>query len=338
MTRSTPQEITEFSFQATLLPVLRVALEFNVLEAVSQPTALAEIGRRIGATNLDSLDKLLRVLAAAELITPLADGRYVASSNGSACCGAAGRPSIGHYVLAMAQVQETLAKGYAAVLRSETAEPLLPPWASAAGSATAQLHSAAMVGATQEIPLAEVCALLKQYVRPDAANRVLDLGSGLGVYALAIAEAFPRAAVVLFDRAVVIDAARSYLAGRHGAERLSLVTGDLRTGPYPGGCDLVFASHSICCELSNLDGIVRQAAEALNPGGWFAIRYFEQRPTQCDHSLSVLHGDLLNHALYGYGQVIERKVLDDALCRAGFVDLAHHDEATSQTLMARRPI
>lgn len=106
----------------------------------------------------------------------------------------------------------------------------------------------------------------------DGVRRLLDVGGGSGLYAIAYLERHPGLEAVVWDRAEVLKVA-SELAREHGvADRLRCVAGDMFADPVPEGCDAILLSN-VLHDWDEPDGarLVGRLAEALPPGGRLLI-------------------------------------------------------------------
>ncbi len=96
-------------------------------------------------------------------------------------------------------------------------------------------------------------------------RRMIDLGGGHGLYAIALARANPSLDAVVFDLPFVTALADDYIR-KYGATRVKTVGGNFFTDDIGTGYDLVFSS-------SNPSGksieMLSKISSALNPGGVF---------------------------------------------------------------------
>ncbi len=85
---------------------------------------------------------------------------------------------------------------------------------------------------------ARICGpALSQVVAGSGKKRILDVGGGSGLYAIAILKADPLVRATVWDRAAVLKVAADF-ARRYGVEsRLDLVEGDMFRDPVPEGHD-----------------------------------------------------------------------------------------------------
>lgn len=106
-------------------------------------------------------------------------------------------------------------------------------------------------------------------------RRVLDLGGGSGVYAMAFAGATEDVEVAVFDQPQVVPLTERYVRDAGFGDRITTLAGDYRKDPMGGGYDLIFLSaivHSNSSE-ENTD-LVAKCVGALNPGGRIVIQDF----------------------------------------------------------------
>lgn len=108
------------------------------------------------------------------------------------------------------------------------------------------------------------------YLRRHPGARVVDLCTGSGCVAIALAVNAPPGAVLAVDKEPGALAVARENAGRHGVgERVTFLPGDL-WGPVPGPVDLVLANppYVRCCDFAELMPEVRdhEPAEALEAG------------------------------------------------------------------------
>lgn len=98
-------------------------------------------------------------------------------------------------------------------------------------------------------------------------RRVLDLGGGSGVVAMALARRSPALEVDVIDIPTVCEAGRAIVAEAGLEGRVRHVALDLARDPLPAGADLALECDVGLYEL----GFFRRVREALRPGGRFVV-------------------------------------------------------------------
>jgi SAM-dependent methyltransferase len=110
-------------------------------------------------------------------------------------------------------------------------------------------------------------------------TRLLDLGGGSGAFAIEMARQHSLTAVVV-DHPAVVSVARKIVAEAGLADRVRCAAGDVVTGPWPEGADLILLSYVVSSYGPPvLRDLVARAHAHLPPGGGLVIHDF------------ALHGD-----------------------------------------------
>jgi len=106
-------------------------------------------------------------------------------------------------------------------------------------------------------------------------TRMLDVGGGSGVYAMACVRARPGLEAVVFDLPAILPLTRRYVDEAGLADRVRLVGGDLTADDLGRDFDLVLISsivHSFPPEENRR--LIAKAARALRSGGQVVVRDF----------------------------------------------------------------
>ena len=98
-----------------------------------------------------------------------------------------------------------------------------------------------------------------------AAKRLLDLGGGHGLYAIAFCQKNPELEATVFDLPPVIDAASHFIA-RYCADRVTILPGDFFCDPIGSGYDIIFSSSN---PGGKVPALIPKITAALNKGGLF---------------------------------------------------------------------
>jgi len=179
---------------------------------------------------------------------------------------------------------------------------------------------AAFIGAMHVIGVRmarEVAAVLA----PQPGRKLLDVGGATGTYTEAFLEANPRLEATLFDRAPVIELARTRLANSPLRDRITLATGDFYADELPGRHDLVLLSaiiHQNSPE-QNLD-LYRKCHRAMNTGGKIIIRDHIMNPDRTQPPSGAMFAVNMLVATPG-GNTYTFEEIRDALAEAGFASV-----------------
>ncbi len=106
-----------------------------------------------------------------------------------------------------------------------------------------------------------------------APSRMLDLGGGMGTYALSFCSRYPRLRAAVFDLPDVARLARRNIKKAAMQERVSVFEGECLSDSLPAGpFDLIFISNLLhIYNPADCRRIVKRAASVLEPGGTMVI-------------------------------------------------------------------
>jgi len=115
-------------------------------------------------------------------------------------------------------------------------------------------------------------AALAQKLDTRGRTRLLDIAGGSGIYACALTAQHPHLCATVFERPPVDRIARTMIAKRGCADRVSVVAGDMFTDPLPGGHDLHLYSNVLHdWDLDKVRPLLAASFRALAPGGMLIV-------------------------------------------------------------------
>ncbi len=207
-----------------------------------------------------------------------------------------------------------------------------------AGPRKADKSMRAFIGAMDVIgkPLAPRIVAL---VNPAGAQRLLDVGGGSGTYTLAFLQAAPELRATIFDLPPVIEMAAERVGAAGMRERVTLVAGDYRKDPLPGGHDLAFVSAIIHQNSPAENGeMFRKIFAALEPGGRVVVRDHVLSPDRTAPRSAALFAVNMLVGTEGGNSYTEAEIRE-ALTQAGFtaVRVIHPDARMDGLVEAFRP-
>lgn len=114
---------------------------------------------------------------------------------------------------------------------------------------------------------------LVSYLDLKDVNRILDVGGGSGVYAMAFVKAKAGITAVVFDLPRVTELTRQYIERSGLSASIATRDGDYHVDDFGTGYDLVFMSAIV--HINSFDenvALVAKACRSLNPGGAVVIQ------------------------------------------------------------------
>jgi ubiquinone/menaquinone biosynthesis C-methylase UbiE len=245
--------------------VLLTAFELGLFTALGEGGLTSRETSRVLQTDARATDRLMNTLVALEFLDKHGD-RYV---NGAFAARylVQGRPDYLAGLMHSVHLWRTWSTLTGAVRAGRT---VTPREGGEAGERWREAFIAAMHWrGTQQAPVEVALLDLRR------ATRMLDVGGGSGVYAMACARARPGLAAVVFDLPDILPITRRHVDEAGLADRVALISGDLTTDDFGGDFDLILISsivHSFPPEENRR--LIGKAARALRPQGQVVVRDF----------------------------------------------------------------
>jgi len=181
-----------------------------------------------------------------------------------------------------------------------------------------------------------VAPRLVDYLELAGATRMLDVGGGSGVFAMAFVREDPERRATLLDLPDVIPIARRFLEAEHLAERIECVEGDYHEADFGEGYDFVLLSAILHINSAEQNrALLEKTARALLPGGLVVLREFlvdESRTAPVHAALFGLNMLVATER----GDVYTESEIAGWLAEAGFTDIRRLDApGRGDTITAR---
>jgi len=147
-------------------------------------------------------------------------------------------------------------------------------------------------------------------------QKMLDLGSGPGIYAIAIVSSHPSMKGVIFDRAAIVEVADTFIKEYGMEDRIEILAGDYNHDPIGEGYDLIWASNTLNFSRHDLDALTNKVYDALNPDGIF-ISFCEgltHERTKPDTDVLAMQSMML----MGQDMCFDQGEIADSMLRVGF--------------------
>jgi SAM-dependent methyltransferase len=144
----------------------------------------------------------------------------------------------------------------------------------------------------------EVTKVMAAWEGFGTANKLLDIGGGHGLYAIAACQQNPELRAVVFDKPHVIDLTREFIQ-RYGMEnRIAVVGGDIIRDDPGSGYDIVIISHLLYKFRADLPSIFGKVASSLRPRGLFVSNHWFCGPVCGSGSSGISE---LDRSIHSYG-------------------------------------
>jgi len=324
-------EIYEVILHTEAFYVLDAALELNLFEKLKRPTSARELAELLG-TDPKLTEKLCDVLVAMDLLRKR-DELYENSSLAST-----------YLVEDSPYCQKNLLKLERAVIKgrwTKLLKALRSGFAKVEKGYSPRVFTLAMAEAGLRGEIQRAVEVLSKLEDMKKARKLLDLGGGHGLYAIAFAKAFPNLHAYVLDFPHVIESVAKEMVSRYGLEdRVHLISADFTKDDIGSGYDVVFASHSLYGKNEQLLSILRKVHASLNDGGILVSNHWYLDESR-KGPLRVLLWELHLASFYFKGfDLFTLKEFISCLNKAGFVvvdvvDVSHVD-SPSKIVIARR--
>jgi predicted O-methyltransferase YrrM len=151
-------------------------------------------------------------------------------------------------------------------------------------------------------------------------RRMLDLGGGPGINAMAVVETHDQLVATVFDRPDVIKFTGRYIREYGFDERVTVVAGDYLKDSIGSGYDFIMITDSLYYTDPEIDSVLNKCCAALNPGGFLVGIHAVLTHARTQPAFMVL--GMLPDALSEQGVLPDKGFLERALSRCGFENIS----------------
>lgn len=162
------------------------------------------------------------------------------------------------------------------------------------------------------------------------AGKLLDLGGGHGLYAIAFSQSNQNLEVVLFDLPHVTEVAKEFITKYEMEERIAIIGGNFLEDDVGNGYDIIFASDVFYRKKDVLISILRKIHNALTDNGSIVLKHWLLNDDRTAPLVSVLFD--LKLSLRGDGHYIyTEKEYIELLQEVGFSSIRTLDISSSSS-------
>lgn len=151
-------------------------------------------------------------------------------------------------------------------------------------------------------------------------RRMLDLGGGPGINAMAVAEMNDHVTATVIDRPEIIKFTERYIRDYGFENQVTAVAGDYLKDSIGSGYDMIMITDSLYYSDQEVDGVLKKCYAALNSGGFFVGIHAVLTHERTRPAFMVL--GMLPDAVCDQGVLPDQGFLERALRRCNFENLS----------------
>jgi precorrin-6B methylase 2 len=187
--------------------------------------------------------------------------------------------------------------------------------------------------------IASALNVVTAHLDPKRWKRLLDLGGGHGLYAIAFTALNIKLEAYVFDLPRIISVTQKYVK-EYDAQRVHILPGDFYKDSIGQGYDAIFSSYNQSCTDPTLIG---KMVEALAPGGDVILRRFTDASREgalktLDWNLLSFEGKKIGSKSHSSDAIVDQKTYLKQLENAGLTILGTFPvDFMSEITFARKP-
>jgi len=152
----------------------------------------------------------------------------------------------------------------------------------------------------------------------DGARRLLDVGGGVGSYAIAAVRRYPELQATIVELPEVVPWAREFVAEAGLSERIAVQALDFMTDEFPAGYDAILFSNIFHDQATTVNqGLLAKAYRALPAGGRVVVYDFLLEPDRATPAASAIFAVMMV-VENQWGNVYTAAEIEGWLAGAGF--------------------
>jgi SAM-dependent methyltransferase len=149
-------------------------------------------------------------------------------------------------------------------------------------------------------------------------KKLLDLGGGHGLYAIAYSQANAELESVVFDLPPVMEATKAYIDEYEMQDKVRAISGDYTQDDWGNGYDIVFASDCLYKPREDLMPVLKKIWDSLNPGGIFISKHWMMDNDRTSPDTTVFFDLMVSLIGTFSGYTYSRKEAAEVFAAAGF--------------------
>jgi predicted TPR repeat methyltransferase len=155
-------------------------------------------------------------------------------------------------------------------------------------------------------------------------RRMLDIGGGPGIIAMAIIDSHPFMKGVIFEQPAMAEVAKEYVSDFRMEDRMEVVSGNFLTDLLEESYDLIWTSFCLYFAKHHLDETIKKIFEALEPGGIFISLHEGLKEEGTKPEILIIPNIAMN--MKGHDMAFESGEIAEAMKRSGFSDVRSRPE------------
>jgi SAM-dependent methyltransferase len=255
--------LNEIVLQPIRSRLLRTGIELKIFDHLILPMTAVEIARSTG-THPDNTAHLLDGLTAMGLLEKRG-GKYRNGDIAQTFLVSGSDTYLGGLIDAYQRTLVDVLENTTEVVRRGPSHP--PDHGALTDSQDPDIYASVLANTARGGYAQIISRIVRELPESSGMRRMLDIGGGPGIIAMAILDDHPTMIGVVFEQPGMAEAARRYIDAYQMEGRLKVLEGDFLLDDIDGGYDLILTSFCLYFGKHCIDSIVTKIYEALEPGG-----------------------------------------------------------------------